>query len=86
MKILIVSLIYHPGFELADSYLARVRKKFDITYAIKSNKMYNLKNKKVSNTYCGFPGFKEMNLKKVQVRNKLFFYSWFVKRLIKNDV
>ena len=23
MKILIVSLIYHPGFELADSYLAK---------------------------------------------------------------
>ena len=38
--------------------------------------MYNLKNKKVSNTYCGFLGSKETILKKFKlVKNKFFIHG-----------
>ncbi len=90
MKLLIISLTYHPGFELSDSYLSQEleRKKFKVTYALKSNEMYNLENKKVSAKYSGFPGFKKSIIKKIKVKNKLLFNNWFqLKKLIKkNDV
>jgi hypothetical protein len=86
MKILIISLTFHPGFELSDGNLSEEleKKNFNITYALKSNEMYNPINKKVSNLYCGFPGFKKSILKKIKVKKKLLFNSWFqLKKLIR---
>lgn len=88
MKLLIISLTYHPGFELSDYYLAEEleKKNFDVTYALKSHDMYNQQNKKISAKYCGFPGFKKTIFKKIKVKNKLLFDNWFqLKKLIKKN-